>query len=74
MAKKYYYYVEVIENNGTPKFVTSLGDHHTAFWNDNEKPKAFSKEIALDMCQGFAWNGICAFTVIMPFELTEQLH
>lgn len=73
MAKKYYYYVQVIDCTGKPKFVTSLGEHHTANWNDNEKPKAFSKETAMDMCQGFAWNGILSFTVILPFELTEQL-
>ncbi len=69
--KKYHHYVLVFTNEG-PKFVTSLGDHHTAYWNELESPKEFSKEYADDVVFGLRCNFFSAVRVTTPVELDNQ--
>ena len=66
-----WYYVLVMTNDG-PIFVTSLGAHHTAYWNKNEKPYELSKEWAEDMVRGLLWNGHVSFVVKSQWELDTQ--
>ena len=56
--KKVEYVVGVLQKDGSYKYVTDLGDHHTAYWKDGKEAMTFSLEWATDMCRGFAWNGI----------------
>ena len=70
-TKKNHWYIMVLSNKG-PKFVTKLGEHRTAYWEDEGTPKEFTKDMATDMCIGFAWNGIRAFPVCSPCELPTQ--
>ena len=69
--KKYYHYVLVFTNNG-PKFVTGLGDHHTAYWDELKAPKEFSKEWADDIVFGLRCNWYSAVRVTTPIELDTQ--
>lgn len=64
MAKKPMYAIGVIRGLNTIKFVTRIGDHHTAYWEDGKEAMYFTKEFALDVCKGFAWNGIGAFPIL----------
>lgn len=68
---KYYWYVLVLSAKG-PKFVTKIGEHHTAYWEANEKPLAMSKEWCKDMSIGLTWNGNPAYSVCVTYEITEQ--
>ena len=54
------------------KYVTSVGDHHTAYWEDGKKAEIFAKSTALDMCQGFAWNGIAAIPILKESYITFE--
>ena len=69
--KKNYYYVMVLTEEG-PKYVTSIGDHHTAHWDMLEKPMEFSKEWAEDITRGLLLNFINAVMVVMPIEIDNQ--
>ena len=72
MAKQTrWHYVLVLTNHG-PVFVTKIGEHKTAYWNDSEKPKEFSKEWAEDLAFGLTVNGYCAFAVTTRYELDNQ--
>ena len=72
MAKKTrWYYVLVLTNDG-PVFVTGIGEHKTAFWKCDEKPKEFSKEYAEDVAFGLTINGHMAYAVCTRYELTSQ--
>ena len=72
MAKQTkWYYVLVLTNQG-PVFVTKIGEHKTAYWDKNEKPKEFSKSWAEDLAFGLMVNGYSAFTVSNNFELDTQ--
>ena len=69
--KKNYYYVLVCTEEGA-KFITDIGDHHTAFWNWKEKPYEMSKSYAQDMVKGLNWNGFCAYMIHSEWELERQ--
>lgn len=64
MAKRTEYAVGILRPNGKIKFVTGLGEHHVAYWEDGKDALYFSKDFALDMCKGFAWNGISAVPIM----------
>ena len=66
-----FHYVLVMTDEG-PKFVTGLGEHHTAYWNELEAPKELAKEWADDMVIGLTWNGHLAFHVVSKFEIEKQ--
>lgn len=57
-----HWYVLVLTEEGA-KFVTELGEHHTAHFKDDGQPKEFSKEMALDIANGLTWNAIPAYCV-----------
>ena len=65
------HYVLVITDNG-PIFVTGVGEHKTAYWNKDEKPKDFSSRYADDMAFGLTLNGYLAYHVVNHFELDQQ--
>ena len=64
MAKQQLYAIGILHNNGKIKYVTSLGEHHTAHWESGKEAKYFSKSMVLDICRGFAWNGISAVPIL----------
>lgn len=69
--KKYYYYILVFTTNG-PRYVTSIGDHHTAYWKEENAPKEFSKKYARDVVIGLNlnfWNAVLAES---PLPLHNQ--
>ena len=66
-----WWYVIVMTDEG-PKFVTEIGDHHTAYWNYKDAPLELSKEWATDMVKGLTWNGYVAYPVCMPCEIDNQ--
>ena len=70
-SKKNYWYVIVMTDDG-PKFVTGLGDHHTAYWDENEKPYELSETWAKDIAKGLLLNWFTAFPVCSPIELDKQ--
>lgn len=70
-AKKEYWYVLVFTNEG-PIYVTGTGEHHTAYWNKDEKPMYYSKEYAKDMAIGLTWNCYSAVPVCTAYELDSQ--
>ena len=69
--KKNYWYVIVMTDEG-PKFVTSLGDHHTAYWDEKEKPYEMSETWAKDVATGLMVNFFTAFPVCAPVEIDHQ--
>lgn len=69
--QKDWYYVLVMTDEG-PKFVTGLGEHHTAYWDKDKKPYEVSKEWAEDMARGLLWNGHVAYVVKSQWELDTQ--
>ena len=64
MAKRQMYAIGILLRGGKIKYVTSVGEHHTAKWEAGKEAKYFSKEMAMDMCKGFAWNGISAIPIL----------
>lgn len=62
--KKDEYAIGILNRGGTIKYVTSIGEHSTARWESGKDAITFSKEFAVDMCRGFAWNGISAVPVL----------
>lgn len=73
MAKstKKHWYVLVCSCEGA-KFVTSLGEHHTAYWDDKEKPMELSQAWAFDIARGLQWNGTPAYAVCQEWEQEHQ--
>lgn len=70
-TKKNHYYVLVMTAEG-PKFVTKLGEGHTAYWEDEGTPLELSKVWAEDMIRGLTWNGFVAFVVNQPWKIESQ--
>lgn len=66
-----WYYVVVFTQAG-PKYVTGIGEHKTAYWDELGVPKEFSKEWARDLTSGLLVNGYNAQTVMSPIELDSQ--
>lgn len=69
--KKEFWYVLVFTSEG-PKYVTSLGDHHTAHWDMLEVPLEMPKSRAIDVTTGLLLNWYNANAVCMPVQLTHQ--
>ena len=69
--KKDYWYVLVLSNEG-PVFVTGTGEHHTAFWNKDEKPMEMDESYAKNMALGLLVNFHQGFAVCSPVELNNQ--
>lgn len=67
-----FYYIAVRKNNGF-NFVTKL-DNSTrmAFWDENEKPRSFTKTMAEDICHGLMMNGFECFIVETMFYEAES--
>lgn len=61
--RKWKYYVAIIPEQGRIKYITSVGPHHTASWEEGRPAKAFSKEVADDICEGLLLNYITAAVV-----------
>ena len=72
MATKTRWYYVLVLTNGGPVFVTKIGEGKTAYWDENEKPKEFSKEWAEELAFGLMVNGYNAFAVTNRFELDTQ--
>ena len=71
-SKKYHYYVMVMTNEG-PKYVTGIGDHHTAYWNEEKKPMEFSSaSYAEDVYVGLCMNFFTAVLVKSRFEIDHH--
>ena len=70
-TKKYHYYVMVFTEEG-PKYVTGIGEHHTAEWNMLEKPLEMSSSFAEDVYTGLCWNFHTAILVKSRFEIESQ--
>lgn len=72
MAKsKYHYYVLVFTNEG-PKYVTKVGENHTAYWDASEKPEEFGSKYAEEMVTGLLWNGFYAVLIKSLIEITSH--
>lgn len=70
--RKNYYYILVFTNNG-PVYVTSVSwQDKMTYWNELEKPKAFTKSMANDLVLGLACNGYSAVLVTTWYELGNQ--
>jgi hypothetical protein len=69
--KKEWWYVLVFTEDG-PKYVTGTGEHHTAMWNEDEKPMDYSKDYAKQMAIGLTWNGHSAVAVCLAYELDSH--
>lgn len=63
MAKTQHYFVAINTRKGL-KFITSLGDHHTAYWEDGKDAMKFTKDWAKDITVGLFWNGYEAVTIL----------
>ncbi len=70
-SEKKYYYVLVFTNSG-PKYVTSLGEHKTCYWNEKEKPLSMSKCYAENVCFGLCMNSYSSCVAQLPYELESQ--
>ena len=68
---KTYNYVLVLTTEG-PKFVTKIGEHKTAYWDEKEKPHLMDLNYARDMALGLTVNGCVAFPVSSKFEIEQQ--
>ena len=66
--KKNFWYVLVMSDEG-PKFVTKIGDHHTAYWNEKETPLEMSEVWAKDVAKGLLLNWFTAYAVCSPIEV-----
>lgn len=64
MAKKQMYAIGILLSNGRIKYVTSVEGHNWAKWESGKEAMLFNKDWALDMCKGFAWNGISAVPIL----------
>lgn len=64
MAKKQMYAIGILFKDNTIKYVTGIGERNWAKWESGKEAMEFSKEMALDMCKGFAWNGISAIPIL----------
>lgn len=69
--KKNYWYVLVMTDEG-PRFVTGTGDHHTAYWNVDDKPMEMSEVWAKDIAKGLLLNWFNAFAVCSPIEIDQH--
>lgn len=58
------YVIGILFTNGKIKYVTDIGEGRTAYWKDGKEAIGFSKTRAVDMCIGFAWNGISAVPML----------
>ena len=70
MAKQQLYAIGILKTGNMIKYVTEIGEHHTAKWQDGKEAKYFSKAFVLDVCQGFAWNGIAAIPILKQEFIT----
>lgn len=71
MAKKNYYYVLVLTDEGA-KFVTGTRPNHYAEYDALKAPKAFPKEMASDIAWGLTANFISAYMITAQYEITTQ--
>ncbi len=71
MAKKNYYYVIVLTDEGA-KFVTGIMPHHYAEYDALKTPKSFPKEMESDIAWGLMANFNQAYMVQTPYEITTQ--
>ena len=69
--RKLHHYVLVFTSEGA-KYVTGVGEHHIAYWDDKKPPKEFSVGYAEDMALGLTWNGNPAVRVTMPCTIDRQ--
>lgn len=60
MAKKKVEYVVGVQmDDGSYRYVTEINNmNRTARWDAGKQAITFSEEWAIDLCRGFAWNGI----------------
>lgn len=70
-AKKYHYYVLVFTSEG-PKYVTGIGEHHTAYWNADDKPYEMSASYAEDVYTGLCLNWFNAVLIKSRFEIDHH--
>ena len=70
-TKKYHYYVLVFTNEG-PKYVTGIGDHHTAYWKAEDKPLEMSASWAEDVYVGLCLNFFTAVLIKSRFEIDRH--
>ena len=70
-TKKYHYYVMVFTNEG-PKYVTGMGDHHTAYWKTEDKPLEMSASWGEDVYRGLCLNFFNAILVKSLFEIESH--
>ena len=57
------YAIGILMQGGKIKYVTST-EQKWARWESGKEAMVFSKDMALDMCKGFAWNGISAVPIL----------
>ena len=70
-AKKNYYYILVMTDNG-PVFVTGIKPHHYAEYDRQKKPMLFDKARAEDITQGLNLNFNLSFMVTSKWEIDTQ--
>jgi len=64
------YAVGILKEGNKIAYVTSLGEGKTAKWEKGKEAMYFSKSWALDMCYGFAWNGIAGIPILKQDFIT----
>lgn len=67
--KKNYYYVLVFSDEGAIYVTRTISETNYAVWDKDEKPLAFSRQYARDICTGLLWSGFTAVVAETPYEL-----
>ena len=62
--KKELYAIGILFQGGKIKYVTSVEGHNWAKWEDGKEAMLFDKNWAVEMCRGFAWNGISGIPIL----------
>lgn len=64
---KYKYYIGIIREDNSIKYVTKIDrDTKCAFWTDGEPAMVFTKTTADDYAFGLTVNGFCAAVIKLP--------
>ena len=70
-TQKHHHYVLVLTDTGAV-LVTGTGDHHTAYWEREEKPMELGSAYAHDMAMGLTLNGYLAYHIDSFYPIKNQ--
>ena len=58
--------IVAVHIDGKEKYVTGFGEHHMAYWNDNETAYPLTMRAAKEVCFGLNVNGFCSHIITVP--------